>query len=100
MSNLQLATPLRGSPMGARAEARFPLWTPILLAIGYFAAGLLSYWFSSASGAFAESVFIHEGFGLGGGFYPNEKTTVVYSDTKPLTFWRALFPLSGRDTIS
>ena len=50
--------------MGARAEARFPLWTPILLAIGYFAAGLLSYWFSSASGAFAESVFIHEGFGL------------------------------------
>ena len=50
--------------MGFSTEARLPLWTPVLLAIGYFAAGLLSYWFSSSSGAFAESVFIHEGFGL------------------------------------
>ena len=50
--------------MGFSTEARLPLWMPVLLAIGYFAAGLLSYWFSSSSGAFAESVFIHEGFGL------------------------------------
>lgn len=64
MSNLQLATPLRGDSVSFSTEARFPLWTPVLLAIGYFAAGLLSYWFSSSSGAFAESVFIHEGFGL------------------------------------
>lgn len=34
------------------------------LAVVYFVVGLLSYAFSSASGALAESVFMHEGFGL------------------------------------
>lgn len=50
--------------MGLDTDNRSALWMPVLLAIGYFLAGLLSYWFSTTSGAFAESVFIHEGFGL------------------------------------
>lgn len=64
MNHVDLARPFQGNRMGLDIYNRSALWMPILLALGYFLAGLASYWFSSNSGAFAESVFIHEGFGL------------------------------------
>ncbi|MEW9897540.1 diguanylate cyclase [Chitinivorax sp. PXF-14] len=55
-----LASAIRQQVTVAPARYRFGA----SLAAAYFVVGLLSYAFSSASGALAESVFMHEGFGL------------------------------------